>query len=94
MPHKTECVEVLKTIENQIVGTLIFDALNIIHIIVEYLDSIHTSFSNESDSKLLDTFILYGFLQSQRYFTSKHYNRPNSSLMANDATFNYFWTIH
>ena len=84
MPHKTKRAEVLETIENQIVGTLISDALNIVHTIVESSDSTHSSSSNESDSKLPQTFILYGFLQSQRYFKSRHHNRPNSSLMAND----------
>ena len=74
----------LETFEYQIVGTVIFDALNTIYKIVESLDSTHSSSSKDSDSQLPDTFILYGFLQSQRYFTNRCHNRPNSSHMANN----------
>jgi hypothetical protein len=84
MPHKIERVEDIKNVENQRVPQVISNALNEMNTIANSLNSTNNSAGIESDDEIFDDFILYGLLQSQRYYKNRIHKRPDSSCMAND----------
>ena len=62
MLHKTERTEIIENIENQIVAHVIFNTLNEMNIIVDFLDSTNNTASIESDDEAFDEFIFYRLL--------------------------------
>jgi hypothetical protein len=84
MPHKSERAEIIENLENQILGSIISNVLNDINTIADSFDNSNNNTSSKSDDEAPDNFVLYGLLQSQRYFKNRIHKRPDSSHLAND----------
>jgi hypothetical protein len=62
MPHKTECAEVIENLQNQILDSVISNALNDINTIANSSDNTNNTTSGDSDDGAPDNFVLYGLM--------------------------------
>jgi hypothetical protein len=60
MPHKTELVEVIENLENQIMACIISNILNDLN---TTFDNTNITTTIESDDEVLNNFVLYKFMQ-------------------------------
>lgn len=85
MPHKIERAEVLENLQNQILGSVISNAVNDINRITDSFDNTTNSTSSNSDDGSSNNFVLHGLLQAQRYFKYRIHTRLDSSCLAIDV---------
>jgi hypothetical protein len=84
MPHKTERAVVIENLQNQILGSVISNALNDINNIPNSSDNTTNSTSSDNDDESPNNFVLYGLLQAQRYFKYRIHTKLDSSCLATD----------